>query len=165
MAIRLRRRIEMRSGNELARRIGEFLDAHHVMSLATCGPYGPHATNLFYVHDELSLLWVSDRKSAHSTSLEIDPQVGATIAPDHRDFAEVRGVQIFGRAYRVNDAAARDSARALLAGRYPTLQKLSDAMIAQAYSSAAVYQLLPNRIVLIDNRQGFGHKETLDLQT
>jgi hypothetical protein len=37
-------------------------------------------------------------------------------------------------------------------------------MIEQAYSSADLYQLFPNRIVLIDNRRGFGHRETLDLQ-
>jgi hypothetical protein len=37
-------------------------------------------------------------------------------------------------------------------------------MIEQAYSSAVPYQLVPNSIVLIDNRRGFGHKETLDLQ-
>jgi hypothetical protein len=36
-------------------------------------------------------------------------------------------------------------------------------MIEQAYASADPYQLVPDRIVLIDNRRGFGHKETLDL--
>jgi uncharacterized protein len=154
----------MPSAADLADRIAEFLDAHHVMSLATCGPHGPHAANLFYARDALSLVWVSDRQSTHSASLEINPQIVATIAPDCRDFAEIRGVQIFGRAYRLSGAAARDSARALLAKRYPILQHPSDRIIAQAYASADPYHLVPNRIVLIDNRRGFGRKETLDLQ-
>jgi len=148
--------------DDLADRIAEFLDAHHVMSLATCGPHGPHAANVFYARDGFSLLWVSDPQSRHSRNIEINPQVSATIAPDYRDFAEIRGVQIFGGAYR--DATARYSARALLARRYPILQHPSDPMIEQAYSSADLYQLVPNTIVLIDNRRGFGHRETLDLQ-
>ena len=149
---------------DLADRIAEFLDAHHVMSLATCGPHGPHAANVFYARDDLFLVWVSDPQSRHSTNIAINPQVGATIAPDYRDFAEIRGVQIFGQAYRVGDAAARYSARALMARRYPILQHPCDPKIKQALSSADLYQLVPNRIVLIDNRRGFGHKETLDLQ-
>jgi len=164
MAIPLRRRIEMPPADDLADRIGEFLDAHHVMSLATCGPHGPHAANVFYARDGLSLLWVSDRQSTHSTNIGINPQVSATVAPDYRDFDEICGVQIFGNAHPFSEAAARCSARTLLARRYPILQHPPDPMIEQAYSSAVPYQLVPNSIVLIDNRRGFGHKETLDLQ-
>jgi uncharacterized protein YhbP (UPF0306 family) len=165
MAIPLRRRIEMPPADDLADRIGEFLDAHHVMSLATCGPHGPHAANVFYARDGLSLLWVSDRQSTHSTNIGINPQVSATVAPDYRDFDEICGVQVFGNAHQFTDAAERYSARALLATRYPILQQLSDKPILErAYLSAEPYQLVPDRIVLIDNRRGFGHKDTLDLQ-
>jgi len=154
----------MPPADDLADRIGEFLDAHHVMSLATCGPHGPHAANVFYARDGLSLLWVSDRQSTHSTNIGINPQVSATVAPDYRDFDEICGVQIFGNAHPFSEAAACCGARALLARRYPILQHPPDPMIEQAYSSAVPYQLVPNSIVLIDNRRGFGHKETLDLQ-
>ena len=154
----------MPPANDLADRIAEFLDAHHVMSLATCGPHGPHAANVFYARDGLSLLWVSGRQSTHSSNIGINPQVSATVAPDYRDFDEICGVQIFGNAHPFSEAAACSSARALLARRYPILQHPPDPMIEQAYSSADLYQLVPNRIVMIDNRRGFGHKETLDLQ-
>lgn len=39
----------------LRRQIGAFLAAHHVMSLATFGSSGPHATSLFYAYDGLAL--------------------------------------------------------------------------------------------------------------
>ena len=165
MAIPLRRKTENPQNDDLAVRIAIFLDAHHVMSLATCGPHGSHAANVFYVRDGLSLLWVSDRQSTHSKNIGINPQVSATIAPDYSDFDEICGVQIFGEARYLRDAAERYSARALLATRYPTLQRLSDRpMIEQAYSSAGAYRLVPNRITMIDNRRGFAHKDTLDLQ-
>jgi uncharacterized protein len=165
MAIRRWRRTEMPPGDDLAGRIAEFLDAHHVMSLATCGPHGPHCANVFYARDELSLIWISDPQSTHSTNIEAHRQVGATVAPDYRDFDEIRGVQIFGLAYRVSEATARDGARAVLVSRFPLLQQLSDPMIEQAYACAKPYRLVPNRIVLIDNGRGFGHKETLALQS
>ena len=165
MAIRLPRKTEKPENDDLASRIATFLDAHRVMSLATCGPHGSHAANVFYARGGLSLFWVSDWQSTHSRNIAINPQVSATIAPDYSDFDEVCGVQIFGEAHQLSDAAERDGARALLATRYPTLQRLSDCpMIEQAYSSAEAYRLVPNRIIMIDNRRGFGHKDTLDLR-
>lgn len=165
MAIRPRRKTENPESDHLAARIAIFLDAHHVMSLATGGPQGSHAANLFYARDGLSLLWVSDRQSTHSRNIAINPQVSATIAPDYSDFNEVCGVQIFGTAHQLSDAAERYSARALLATRYPALQRLLDRpMIEKAYLSAEAYRLIPNRIVMIDNRRGFSHKDTLDLR-
>ncbi len=165
MAIRLQRKTDNPEDDDLAGRIATFLDAHHVMSLATYGPRGSHAANLFYARDGLSLFWVSDRQSTHSRNIAINPQVSATIAPDYSDFDEVRGVQIFGEAHQFSDAAERDAVRALLATRYPTLQRLSDRpMIEQAYSFAEAYRLVPNRIIMIDNRRGFGHKDTLDFR-
>jgi uncharacterized protein len=164
MAIRRRRKTENPEIEHLAARIAIFLDTHHVISLATCGSGGSHAANLFYARDGLSLLWVSDRRSRHSANIRINPQVSATIAPDYDDFDEICGVQIFGTAHQLSDAAECCGARALLATRYPTLQRLSDRpMIERAYSSAEAYRLVPNRIIMIDNRRGFAHKQTLDL--
>jgi len=149
-----------------AARITAFLDAHHVMSLATCGADGPHAANVFFARDGFSLLWVSDPQTRHSIALEINPQVAATVAPDYRDFDEICGVQISGDARRISGAAERHSARGLLEARYPFLQRLSDRPgVKEAYEAADFYRLVPRKIVIIDNRRGFGHKDTLDLRT
>ena len=156
----------MREVDDLAHRIAEFLDAHHVMSLATFGPGGPHAVNLFYARDGFSLLWVSDRESTHSTNIGTNPQVSATIAPDYNDFDEICGVQIFGDAHHLDAAATPNSARVLLAARYPILQQMSDkSILKRVYLRAEPYQLVPDRIVMIDNRLGFAHKEMLNLRS
>lgn len=151
---------------ETSARIAAFLDAHHVMSLATCGAQGPHAANVFYVRDGFVLLWISDPNSRHSMELKADGRVAATIAPDYRDFGDVCGVQICGTAHRVADASERRRAQTLLKTRYPFLKRLSDGPLAMknAYESAELYRLDPNRMVIIDNRLGFGHKDTLDFQ-
>ena len=152
-------------GHDVAGRVAAFLDAHHVLSLATCGPCGPHAANVFYARDNFTLFWVSDPSSRHSIELDADPRVAATIAVDHRDFVTVCGLQIAGIATRMTDSSDAGQARALLEARYPLLKQLSEAQVSlrEDYANAAYYRLEPSRIVLIDNRRGFGHKDTLDL--
>jgi uncharacterized protein YhbP (UPF0306 family) len=150
--------------SETAARIAAFLDAHHVMSLATSGPQGPHAANLFYARDGFALLWVSDPRSRHSAELEAEPRVAATVAPDYSDFSDICGVQLSGKALCLNDTSQSGRARALLEARYPFPADMSNAAsMKQAYASAKFYRLAPHRIVLIDNRRGFGRKETLDI--
>lgn len=151
--------------SELAERIARFLDANHVMSLATGGTLGPHAASLFYARDGFGLAWVSDPNSRHSCDLEADTRVSATVAPDTSDHAHVRGAQIHGEARRVTDLEERSRLLALLVQRYAFLAKPKDApaKMAAAFDSAAVYRLEPARVVLIDNSLGFGHKDTLVL--
>lgn len=150
---------------ELGRQIGAFLAAHHVMSLATLGVGGPHATNLFYACDGLSLIWVSEPDSRHSREIEADPRVAATVAPDYSDFAVIRGVQVTGTATRIVAADKRLQHLAQMEARYPFLAQLAvgPPKLREAYARTAVYRLQPARIVLIDNTKSFGHKDTLDM--
>ena len=147
----------------LDERVAAFLDAWHVMSLATCGAEGPHAASLFYVRDGMSLAWVSDPASRHSRDLAAEPRVAATVAPDYTDYAAIRGVQISGTAAAVPDLAARTRLLALFTRRFSFLTRpdAAAAMVLKAFSGATIYRLTPARIVLIDNTLGFGHKETL----
>ena len=153
--------------SDLAHRIGAFLDAHHVLSLATMGPGGPHAANLFYARDGLALIWVSEPETQHSRDLLTAPQVAATVAPDTADFAAIQGLQIAGTARQVTDAEERARLLGLLEARYAFLKQLSAAppKLREAYARTGVYRLQPSRVVWIDNTQGFGHKETLDLRS
>jgi uncharacterized protein YhbP (UPF0306 family) len=142
-----------------------FLDAHHVMSLATAGADGPHAVNLFYARDGFALVWVSERTSRHSLHLEHDPRVAITIAPDYLDFREARGLQIVGHARRITDPGERAAARRCLEACYPFLKMTTETpqAVRDAYDRAEFYRLDPVRMVMIDNARGFAAKETLDL--
>lgn len=136
-----------------------------MLSLATHGRDGPHAANLFYAQDGLALFWVSDPDTRHSREIEADQRVAVTVAGDHTDFADIRGVQLAGTATRVAAAERRAWHLSQLAVRYPFLNKLANAppALQAAYARAAVYRFEPTYAVLIDNTKGFGHKETIDL--
>jgi len=151
---------------ETVTRIAAFLDAHHVMSLATSGRHGPHAANLFYVRDGFALLWVSDPNSRHSVDIADNGCVAATIAPDCLNIDDIRGVQISGRAHVITGEALRADARRLFEARYPQVKRsfAADSALGQAYAEMGFYRLEPARMVLIDNSRGFAHKETIELE-
>jgi uncharacterized protein YhbP (UPF0306 family) len=150
--------------DDLTARIADFLAAHHVLSLATHGPDGPHAANLFYACDGLALVWLSETDTRHSRDVAADARVAATIAPDYADFSAIRGVQVFGAARQIVAADERQHHLALLEARYPFLRKLKSgpAKLQEGYARASPYRLQPLRMVLIDNSKGFGHKETIE---
>lgn len=152
--------------NDLSGRIAAFLDANHVMSLASIGPDGPHAANLFYARDGLGLIWVSDKETRHSREVAANPRVAATVAPDCQDFMDVQGVQIAGQAHCIDEAGERQRLLSFLEERYPFLKRLSQGPdeLREAYARSGVYLLKPKRIVLIDNSRGFGHKDELVLE-
>jgi uncharacterized protein YhbP (UPF0306 family) len=157
---------ERRVPDDLAARIEAFLDLHHVMTLATAGDAGAHAASLMYARSAFTLYWTSDPRSRHSLHLEREARVTATIAPDYTDFRVIRGLQIAGRARRLDDPEEAKGASALLARRYAFLAALASEppALRDAFGRAAFYALIPERITLIDNSYGFGHKETLTLE-
>lgn len=155
----------MTEAGDLAARIESFLDAHHVMTLATVGDAGAHAASLMYAHSSFTLFWTSDPGARHSIHLEREARVTATIAPDYADFRVIRGLQVAGRARRL-DGAEAEAARAALVARYAFLAELASGppKLRTAFEHAGFYALEPERITLIDNTRGFGHKETLALE-
>lgn len=150
--------------DDLAARIAAFLDAHHVMTLATVGDAGAHAASLMYARAGFALHWTSDPQSRHSLFLEREARATATIAPDYTDFRVIRGLQIVGRARRLDGREAEEARDALVA-RYAFLAELASGPpeLRADFEQAAAYALAPERITLIDNTRGFGHKETLAL--
>jgi uncharacterized protein len=150
--------------NDLAARIEAFLDAHHVMTLATVGDAGAHAASLMYARDGFTLYWTSDLQTRHSVHLEREARGTATVAPDYTDFRVIRGLQITGRARRLAGSQG-EKARAALVARYAFLAGLASGppKLRAAFEQAAFYALVPERITLIDNTRGFGHKDTLSL--
>jgi uncharacterized protein YhbP (UPF0306 family) len=147
----------------LRARIEAFLEAHHVMTLATIGESGAHAASLMYARSGYVLCWTSDPASRHSVHLEREARVTATIAPDDTNFRVIRGLQIAGRARRLAAAEDAAEARALLVLRYAFLLELASGppALRDAFANAAFYELVPERITLIDNSRGFGHREVL----
>ena len=147
----------------LEREILKFLNAHHVVSLATVADGAVHAACLMFAVEDCSLIWTSDPGARHSLAIERNAQVAATVAPDYEDFRQIRGLQIAGRAHRLGDAREAAHASELLRQKFHFLRELQSAPAAlrAAIDKAAYYRLDPDTITLIDNAREFGNKRTL----
>lgn len=160
----------MQPSANLRERLQAFLAAHNSMTLATMGPDGaPQAAAVFYAADEaLNLVFLSSPSSRHCQNLLRQPRVAATVHADGQAWQAIQGLQIEGAAHQVEDTGELAYALRVYAGRFEFMRGLlagageaGPAALRGPVASSRLYVLRPSWIRLIDNVQGFGHREEL----
>lgn len=140
-----------------------FLEGHRVVTLATGGPEGPWAAAVFYATRGFTLYFLSAATTRHARALAADPRVAATIQDDTADWRAVKGVQLEGTVRLLaGDEAAQ--ARRVLGAKFPVVEGFGAApAIVAALAKVGWYELVPRRLFLVDNAQGFGHRDEIAL--
>lgn len=140
------------------------LAAHHVMTLATCGPDGPWAAAVFYAHEGSALYFLSAPTTRHARDLARNARCAATIHHDVAAWQAVQGMQLEGRVAALDGVDARH-AHAVYARKFPLVADLAAAPpeVAAAFARIRWYRLEATRALLIDNRRGFGHRDAFEL--
>ena len=149
-----------------AETVGDFLGSHTTMTLATSGEDGPWAAALFYAHDsDLNLYFISAKDTRHAADIERNPRVAVAVNAQHKDWSDIRGLQIGGVAEIVPPDQRAGAVETYLA-KFPDLLPLfstprneQESRIARAFAASPFYRLRPNRIRLIDNLKSFGHRD------
>lgn len=138
----------------LRERIRGYLEAHHVLTLATVDEGGPWAAALFYASDEaLNLYVLSDPTTRHGRAIARDARVAATVHGETREWTAIRGVQLWGIAEEVKEAEE-------VFARYTAKFPFAAASIRRN-GPHRFYRIIPRWVRLIDNSQGLGFKEEL----
>ncbi|MBI2483054.1 pyridoxamine 5'-phosphate oxidase family protein [Candidatus Uhrbacteria bacterium] len=126
-------------------RVGEALGAGYLMSLGTVDDGGVWVAEVIYVHDDaLRIYWMSDPDTRHSRAIASHPQVAATITV-HAIGAPNFGLQVSGRAERINGARHDLAVRHFLKRRHPAPVETDDVLQGDSW-----YVLIPEHIELID---------------
>lgn len=136
--------------------LASFLAAHSTLTLATVDPDGrPMAASLFYVSDEaLSVYWVSGASSRHSRNLEHNPRAALTVHNTTWTWTEIAGVQMEGTVAVVAPGVAWQAAWDRYLLKFPFVEEF-EAVVARSN----LFHFSPAWARLIDNGQGFGHKD------
>jgi uncharacterized protein YhbP (UPF0306 family) len=144
--------------NELKLRLKQFLAAHTTLTLATLAEDGrPQAAPLFYAElDDLSLIFISESKVRHSQNVAHDSRVAVTVYDDGQQWQTIRGLQLEGVCAALSGEAAEIAQTTYLA-KYPFIA--TDPFLAGLLQKVTFYKISPTWLRLIDNSQGFGHKE------
>ena len=76
----------------------DFINEHHLLTLATSQNNLPYCCNVFYVYDSLNnqLIFSSDTKTKHAQDFIANPNVAGSIALETKEISKIQGVQLLG---------------------------------------------------------------------
>lgn len=84
--------------------IVEFINEHHLLTLATSKDNIAYCCNVFYVFNEEnnSFIFSSDTKTKHAQNFIANPNVAGTIALETKEIRKIQGVQLLGKIQELN---------------------------------------------------------------
>ncbi len=157
----------MAGGQEALRaEVLAYLAERYSFTLATNGPAGPWAAGLYFASDGLTLYFLSDPASRHCQDIAANQRVAAAIHEDYKDWREIRGVQLEGTVEPVVGAADLARAWGVYLGKFPFVRRFRVGDVLEIMGRAVrarFYRLVPSRVLYLDNRKGFSHREELTL--
>lgn len=137
------------------------------MTLATCAGATPWAATVFYASEGLRLYYFSAPDSRHAQNLSANPRAGVTVQEDYRDWRKIKGIQLEGSVAMVDGVMEKAKAMTVYAAKYPEVIRLftnpASGAFYRAFLKVKFYCVTPERVFFIDNEQGFGKRQELDL--
>ncbi len=153
----------------LKQQVLDYLSSHNTMTLATCGGQAPWAATVFYANDDLRLYFFSSPESRHCQNLSADARVALTIQEDYKDWRMIKGIQLEGKVEMVDSVVEKTKALVVYARKYPEIIKLftdpRSGVYHKAFLKVKFYAVEPERLFFIDNEQGFGKRQELQLRS
>ena len=130
-------------------KIIDFINKHHLLTLATSQNNNPYCCNVFYVYDAVNnqLIFSSDTKTKHAQDFIVNQNVAGTIALETKEIIKIQGVQLLGT---IQELKAEDLK--IAKEQYIKVFSYAEKMELQLWAM----QL--NFIKMTHNKLGFGKK-------
>ena len=153
--------------DDLKQQVLDYLHTHNTMTLATCAREIPWAATVFYANEEWKLYFFSVPQSRHGQNLAANARVAVTIQEDYKDWRGIKGIQLEGKGLQVDSVHEKTKAMSVYARKYPEVIRLfttpGSGVFYQAFLKVKFYCVVPEKIFYIDNEQGFGKRQELNL--
>ena len=135
--------------NHPGKRIVDFINEHHVLTLATSVENNPWCANCFYVwlEDENCFVFTSDDETKHVQDVAANQKVAGSVVLETSTVGKIRGIQFRG-TMKIPENELASKAKMAYLKRFPfaILMKTS------------LWIVQVNYIKMTDNRLGFGKK-------
>ncbi|MBT3385396.1 MAG: hypothetical protein HN778_03795 [Prolixibacteraceae bacterium] len=135
--------------NKPEKRVVDFINEHHVLTLATCTENNPWCANCFYVYleEENCFVFTSDDTTKHVDDIQKNADVAGSVVLETSVVGKIQGIQFRGIMEKPEKELSSKTKKAYLK-RFPfaVLMKTS------------LWILKINYIKMTDNRLGFGKK-------
>lgn len=131
------------------KKIIDFIEEHHVLTLATSVKDKPYCCNVFYVYmaDENVLIFTSDDNTKHIKDVNINNFVAGSIVLETSIVGKIQGVQFNGIMFEPQEELLKKTKLAYLK-KYPFAVLMN----------TQIWCLKLTFIKFTDNRLGFGKK-------
>ena len=131
------------------KRIIDFIQEHHLLTLSTSKENIPYCCNVFYIYDEKnnSLIFSSDTKTKHAQDFIENPEVAGTIALETKDVEKIQGVQLLGKITELNGEDLNNATKQYLK-EFPYAEKMKPQL----------WEMKLTFIKMTHNKLGFGEK-------
>ena len=135
--------------NNPEKRIVEFINEHHVLTLATSIENNPWCANCFYVYleEENCFVFTSDDKTKHVQDVLANVNVAGSIVLETNTVGKIQGIQFRG----IMEKPEKDLATI---AKKTYLKRFPFALLMKT----SLWIVKPSLIKMTDNRLGFGKK-------
>ncbi|RLD60426.1 MAG: hypothetical protein DRI95_15545 [Bacteroidetes bacterium] len=131
------------------KKIIEFINEHHVLTLATSKNNQAYCSNCFYTYleDENAFVFTSDLDTKHAQDALAQNYVAASIVLETKTIGKIQGIQLTGNMFKPEAELKKKAKKAYLKSfPYAALMKTN------------LWILKPGFIKMTHNRLGFGKK-------
>jgi len=134
---------------EIDLKIIDFINEHHVFTLATSVDNQPYCCNAFYTYleDENMLVFTSDNDTKHIKDAKLNNWVAGSIVLETSIVGKIQGIQLSGKMYEP---------------KYELLKKANKRYLKRfpfaVLMNTQIWVLEIDFIKMTDNRLGFGKK-------
>ena len=124
----------------------EVLANTRLMSLATQDGEGVWVADVIFIYDDdFTIYWMSERDTRHSRAVERNSSVAATITASNKKNESNFGIQLEGRAKKIDGTRYDLAVKHRMKLGHPTPSETEDVLDGDSW-----YSLTPSRIRLID---------------
>lgn len=145
------------------REILDILSGASDLTIATLREDGyPQATSVSYANDDLEIYFGTCAGSQKAKNLGRNPRVSATVNLPYRNWSEIRGLSMSGKAERLTDPPHIARAEELLLRRFS--QSIAQYALAPL-DTVIFFRVRPKVISVLDYRKGFGHTDLVEFSS
>lgn len=137
----------------------EYLLQHNVLCLASSSENKPWVSPVFYAVHSGCLVFLSAPHTQHCQNIKSNPVVSASVQNDYKNWEEIKGIQLQGKATQLTDT---ESAIAAYSRKFPVTGDSAPPQIAKALDKIGWYAVTVDLLYFIDNSKGLGHRVQLD---
>jgi general stress protein 26 len=142
------------SDSEIKQQMIEYVASHQQMTLATVTPDGkPLARTVDYITDSADIYFGTGKDSRKVRDIQNNPNVAYTIDEVYKDWSQIQGAQMQGKATIVTDEAELNRIVQLFIEKFPVLADMPMG------PDLAIVKITPTEGFFLDYRKGFGHMD------